>query len=245
MSPAPELPWQEHLQARERVDAILRWVGLFGRDVRLQAALCLHLELLDTASQLSDERVTTAKLGWWVQTLSAPQLRQRHPLTAFLSPDELVCSRIVPALAAWPDQPMAASIDELWSQALGLASGCASLVQAAPATFALHGLMWRLRLPLAAPHNPGLCPLDLRARYQLAERLGPLDWPVELRRDWLQGLERLWSRGLAVATGAGPAVLQALLARELRRAQHPGWRAPRLALGPGAVWTAWRAALRA
>lgn len=230
---------------------MLQASALFGAPPLALAVPCLHLELLETATQLSDERVTRAKLDWWLQTLAEPAMRSRHPLGAMLVGagclDTPAAGPIVQALSAVPDWPTPANVDTLWAQALALATPLAALLGAAPATLAAHGLWWRLRLPPAGPHNPGLCPLDLRARHQLPQALALRDWPVALRRDWLAAV----ATRLAGSTGSRQpvdrlAVLAALLRREFQRAvaRPERWRPEAAGHGFGALWTAWRAARR-
>lgn len=237
----------EQVAARAAADGVLRWVQLFGRGSSLPATLCLHLELSETAFHLSDERVTAVKLQWWVDTLRAGA-GARHPLLAALLPAPAAgaLAALGEALLALHDASTPGDASALWTQASRLATPCAALVGSDAAHLALHGLLWRLRLPLPGPHNAGLCPLDLRARHQLPSPLPPSAWPAALRRDWLSALQQHWQEARRPPRSAADAALAALLARELRAGlRRPSeWQPGRSSRGFGALWQAWRAAVR-
>lgn len=236
------------MAARVAADPLLHWVQLFRRGSRLPIALCLHLELLETAFHLSDERITTLKSHWWVEALRDDSGR-RHPLLEALCADANSASRhaLGRALLTLSAAGTPVDIEAMWAQALPLATAAAGLVDAAPATVALHGFLWRLRLPLPGPHNAGLCPLSLRARHQLPAPLAPVHWPPALRQAWLAALQTLWQDARQPAATAADAVLAALLERELVQGvlRPARWQPGHGVRGFGALWTAWRAAVRA
>lgn len=240
-------PLEAQLATRAAADPLLRWVQLFARGSHLPVALCLHLELLETAFHLSDERITTLKSHWWVEALR-DEAGRRHPLLEALNAQAGPAPRhaVGRALLTLGAATTPVDVDALWAQALTLAAAVADLVGAAPAAIALHGLLWRLRLPLAGPHNAGLCPLALRARHQLPAPLAPKAWPSALRQAWLATLCARWQDARTSPATAADAVLAALLERELAQgmAQPARWRPGDGGRGFGALWAAWRAAVR-
>jgi hypothetical protein len=243
-----EPAYHPFLLERIRADGVLQMGELFAADEPAVTARVLHAELVESALLLSDERVTEARLGWWVQTLLAQP--ERHPLTArALAPvlpersaavQSLV--RVLEQVSRW-NTP--ASMAELWQQALQLALPCAQLVDADPASMAVHGLLVRWRAASAGPHNPGLCPLDLRARHQIAELPNTSSWPLQLRQEWAAALlDRLLAAPAVALNVRFERAQRALLKLELQRAMtQPKWDAKKAGRGLRAVWTAWRAAL--
>lgn len=240
---------QEQLASRAAQDALVRWVQLFGRGSRLPWLLGLHVDLVETAFHLSDERITALKLDWWAQALCVVDAVNRHPWLSMLQPDRVTAHSLSHALLALEHQQTPGSHQELWQQAMALAAPCAAWVADAadPAALAAHGLLWRLRLPLPAPHNAGLCPLDLRARHQLPTPRPPAEWPAPLRSDWVSAIGGHYVESRRPPAAAAGRVLDALLSREFGRAKaKPAtWQVARAGGGLGGVWTAWRAALGA
>lgn len=236
------------IEERMRADGLLHLSQLFAPDPGALAGVLLHAELLESAVGMREERLSEARLEWWTQTLEFEP--ERHPLTAGALRGVLQSApgarrSLHAVLRGVPDWRTPASLDALWNQAMPLAAVLAELWQGHAATLLVHGLMCRMRQPgVSGPHNPGLCPLDLRARHQLAEAPLPQAWPHALRQDWAQGL----GSRLRAAPGAGARfdqVLRGLLLRELERLAHPRWQPARAGRGLGAVWRAWQAARRA
>ena len=232
---------------RVRADGLLQLTHLFAPDASAVALVLLHAELLESAVGMRDERLSEARLEWWAQTLHDEP--DRHPLTAgplgaHLRQHSASRRALLGVLQDVPNWRTPPTIEALWEQALRLAGPLAAVQERDAATLAAHGLCCRLRqVGVSGPHNPGLCPLDLRARHQLAEAPAPLAWPDPLRRDWARAV------AASVAVGAPPTarfdrVLQALLLRELAHVARPRWQPGRAGRGLGAVWRAWQVARR-
>lgn len=244
------------LLERIRADGILQMGELFAADEAAVGARVLHTQLLESALLLSDERVTAARIDWWAHTLlNQPE---RHPLTAGelgsrLSASPAVRQSLVRRVEVSSQWHTPASMVELWQQALQLATPLAGLIEGDAASIAAHGLLFRLRAGPVGPHNPGLCPLDLRARHQIAELPAPAQWPSRLRQDWLAGVAQIYAQSLdqtqlpaGQRLGRFERAQRALLTLELSRGSRmAAWQPQRAGRGLRALWTAWRAAVRA
>lgn len=234
------------LLERVRADGVLQVADLFGADEQAVTVCVLHAELVQSALLLSEERLTQARLSWWQHTLWAEP--QRHPLTAqALAP--LLAQQCGPlrallgALDAVAHWNTPASSAELWQQSLQLATPLAALAGSNADVLAAHGLLQRLRSGPAGPHNPGLCPLDLRARHQVTELPELAQWSLPLRRDWLEGIVSRLQAASTEAGGRFERAQRALLLREFRLgSRRSGWHPRRAGRGLAALWTAWKAA---
>ena len=247
--------------AGEDTDAIGHFVGKWQArepEMRLAEVFCpvpqkpdfrawgalLH-ELREAAFELSDARVTEAKLLWWAEELAGlPQGRHRHPLTLALAGRQAPWSALANALAGvHASDVRAANTEEAVARLLPLAlavNAVEAVLFDSPGSdtqarsLAVHWLLHRLPSGLVAEDTARL-PMHLYARHGITPAQAATGEGEAMLRDWA---------GELLATSPeelGPAAL-------LRRARHRFDRArlARIAAGkgfdePGALATLWLA----
>lgn len=246
MAAEPELR-RKWLHREPEMGLVLRFIPTAQREAAVRWGALLS-ELRETAFELSDPRVTQAKVGWWAEELLRfHQGQARHPLGHGLPPGLPWVDLATALVAVAGGEGRASDPGEALAQVGPLAEAIARVeagwfggqAQAATqASVAVHLLAQRL-VHGRADDDAARVPMNLFARHGLT--------PAALVDARGEAVVRDWSSELLVHAPRPDARL--VVFRRLRAAldleqlghlrRHPGrvWRP-----GPLSVWRAWRLA---
>lgn len=216
---------------------------------RFRAWGALLFELREAVFELSDERVTAVKTGWWAETLLAlEQGQRRHTLTEALSGTQAPWSalaRAVIEVAQYDERPgqLSHSLASVQPLAQALVAVEAVLFEGeadavAAEAVAVHLLLQRLPHGLATT-DAARVPLHLLARHGLAVTELGTARSEPLLRDWAAELLAALPRRLPAAC-----LYRRLRTRfdRVRLQRLAAGRGFSPAAGPLLVWQGWRAA---